>query len=228
KQYNLAVIEDTAQAIGATYTFINGEKYSAGCIGDVGTCSFFPSKNLGCYGDGGALFTNNDELAIKLRMICNHGQVKQYEHEIIGVNSRLDTIQAAILSVKLKYLNSYTERRINSANLYDSLLSNYPEIVTPFRNNSSTHVFHQYTIKVPSDKRDFIKNELYNRGIPTMIYYPKGLHHQNAFKKYKSFNSIFPICNELCYSVLSLPMHTELSAQSIEFICDNLLELLDK
>lgn len=226
-KYNLAVIEDTAQAIGAVYTFHNGEKKSAGCMGNVGTCSFFPSKNLGCFGDGGALFTNDDDLAIKLRMICNHGQVKQYKHKIIGVNSRLDTLQAAILSVKLKYLKEYEKNRVEAANTYDALLGQNSLISLPQRMQNSTHVFHQYTIKINSKNRDRLKNEMQKRGIPTMIYYPVSLNKQEAFTVFAKKEQFFPVSDNLCENVLSLPMHTELTYYSIEFICSNLLELLD-
>ena len=178
RKHRLFVIEDTAQAIGTKYTFQDGTVVSAGCIGDIGTTSFFPSKNLGCYGDGGALFTNDDALAEKLRMICNHGQKVQYVHDIIGVNSRLDTIQAAILNVKLSQLRNYENSRNQAAHWYDELLSKLDWLEIPKRSNSSTHVFHQYTIKIKEgrEKRDALKAELSKRGIPTMVYYPIPLH----------------------------------------------------
>ena len=180
-KYQLFVIEDTAQAIGSIYTFQDGSKVSAGCMGDIGTTSFFPSKNLGCYGDGGALLTNNDELAESLRMICNHGQKVQYVHDIIGVNSRLDTIQAAILNVKLGQLRSYENSRNQAAKWYDNLLSGLDWLQIPKRRANSTHVFHQYTVKIKTGKaqRDAIRVEMGKLGIPTMIYYPIPLHQQN-------------------------------------------------
>lgn len=227
QKYNLFVIEDTAQAIGAVFTFQDGSTKSAGCIGDIGTTSFFPSKNLGCYGDGGALFTDNDELAEKLRMICNHGQKVQYVHDVIGVNSRLDTIQAAILNVKLKYLNQYEENRRQAADWYDEALKDVQWLQTPKRLSNSTHVFHQYTLKILGGKkvREMIKNQLNQKGIPTMIYYSIPLHFQKAFSSnYYGINS-FKVSEGLCDTVLSLPIHTEMNKENVAYIADAILSI---
>ena len=286
KKHNLFVIEDTAQALGARYEMRNekwemGEreretdqitpsplpplspsnsdihKYAA-CIGHIGTTSFFPSKNLGCYGDGGALMTNDDELAKKIRMICNHGQSVQYVHDVIGVNSRLDSIQAAILNAKLPHLKEYENARNEAAGWYDELLGNHPIIIIPKRNPNSTHVFHQYTIRIMNDEllimnekraasthqssfihhssfiihnssfRDQIRKAMADRGIPTMVYYPIELHKQKAFEKYWNGKDQFPVSEQLCATVLSLPMHTEMTREMVEFICKNLIEAIEK
>ncbi len=216
KKYNLYVIEDTAQALGAKYTMNDGTIKRAGCIGDIGTTSFFPSKNLGCFGDGGALMTNDSELAIKIRMIANHGQKELYKHEVVGINSRLDGIQAAILLEKLKELDNYELSRNDVASFYDRNISN-PLIIKPFRKNKSTHVFHQYTIIVQNGKRDDLRQYLLEMGIPTMIYYPIPLNKQVA---YKNETSHFPISETLANEVLSLPIHTELSEFQQQKICD--------
>lgn len=223
---NLYVIEDTAQAIGATYTFVNGDFKSAGCIGDIGTTSFFPSKNLGCYGDGGAIFTNDDMLAEKIRMICNHGQKIQYVHDIIGVNSRLDTIQAAILNVKLAHLRQYEIARNFAADKYDAFLGDCDWLEIPNRNPNSTHVFHQYTLRIKGGKeiRDNLRKSMAEKGIPTMIYYPIPLHRQKAFLDFINFDEQFPVGNELCESVISLPMHSELTIEMINVICNCLVK----
>lgn len=248
-KHNLYVIEDTAQALGAIYNYEIGSRkyekkeitsthnssfithnYSAGTIGNIGTTSFFPSKNLGCYGDGGALFTNDDELAKKIRMICNHGQSVQYVHDIIGVNSRLDSIQAAVLNAKLPHLKNYEIARNEAANWYDELLGNHPNIIIPKRNPSSTHVFHQYTIQIRNSKlesRNIIREKLKEREIPTMVYYPISLHQQNAFKAFNSSNEEFPVSNKLCQTVLSLPIHTEMTKEMVTFICKNLIEVME-
>jgi dTDP-4-amino-4,6-dideoxygalactose transaminase len=222
-------------------------KASAGTIGDIGTTSFFPSKNLGCYGDGGALMTNNDELAAKIRMICNHGQSVQYVHDVIGVNSRLDSIQAAVLSAKLPHLKSYAAARNEAAGWYDELLGGHPNIVIPKRNERSTHVFHQYTIRinyevrsmkyeeethsssfiVHSSKRDQLRKSLAEKGIPTMVYYPIELHRQKAFAKYWDGVERFPVSEELVQTVLSLPMHTEMTREMIEYVCKAVVESID-
>lgn len=222
KQYNLFVIEDTAQAIGAVYTFSDGTKKQAGTMGDIGCTSFFPSKNLGCYGDGGAIYTHNPKLAEKIKMISNHGQVKKYVHKYIGVNSRLDTIQAAILNIKLKNLDNYSNDRKNSADNYDKLLAGMNELVTPIRVNYSTHVFHQYTMQVKNGKRDALKKHLEEAGIPAMIYYPIPLNEQEAFKTIGSVIGTLNVTEELCRSVLSLPMHTELTEDQQEFIAGHI------
>jgi dTDP-4-amino-4,6-dideoxygalactose transaminase len=224
---NLYVIEDTAQAIGAKYTFVNGDVKSAGCIGDIGTTSFFPSKNLGCYGDGGALFTNDDRLAEKIRMICNHGQKVQYVHDIIGVNSRLDTIQAAILNVKLARLREYEAARNRAADMYDNILGDFDWLEIPIRNPHSTHVFHQYTLKVIGGKemRDTLRKAMAGKGIPTMVYYPIPLHLQKAFAIEGIGVGTFEVSEGLCDSVLSLPIHTEMTDEMVDYICSNLEEL---
>ena len=211
KEFNLFVIEDTAQAIGAEYTFSDGQKKQAGTIGDIGCTSFFPSKNLGCYGDGGALYTFNKVLADKIKMIANHGQVIKYVHKYIGVNSRLDSVQAAVLNIKLKHLNSYSNERRNAANRYDQLLQDIKQIEIPKRSLNSTHVFHQYTIKVKNDERDALKKHLENLGIPAMIYYPIPLNEQEAYVNIGHVSGALTNTNNLCKSVLSLPMHTELT-----------------
>jgi UDP-2-acetamido-2-deoxy-ribo-hexuluronate aminotransferase len=221
KKYNLAVIEDTAQALGATYNMANGETMALGTIGDVGCTSFFPSKNLGCFGDGGALFTNNDELAANLRMIANHGQKVRYYHDVIGVNSRLDTIQAAILDIKLKHLDGYAEARRSVADYYDSALADADGLITPKRISEGTHVFHQYTLRILNGKRDALRAYLEERGVPSMIYYPLPLHFQKAFENERYPKGSMPISESLSSEVLSLPMHTEMKVNDLEFIVGN-------
>lgn len=210
KQHQLDVIEDVAQALGAVYTFSNGKQARAGTMGTIGTTSFFPSKNLGCYGDGGALFTRDEQLAKKIRMIANHGQSIKYQHDIIGVNSRLDTPQAAILKVKLQYLDQYTEARKKAADFYSEQLNNFKGLQTPVRAKNSTHVFHQYTLKISDGKRDVLKKYLEDKGIPTMIYYPIPLHLQKAYRKEGFGAGSFPLTESLSKEVLSLPIHTEI------------------
>lgn len=212
KTHDLFVIEDTAQAIGAEY---KGKK--AGNIGHIGVTSFFPSKNLGCYGDGGAIFTNDDELAEKIRMIANHGQKVKYYHDIVGVNSRLDTLQAAILSVKLKHLNTYIHNRQKAAEFYDKELGELDWLEIPVRSQDSTHVFHQYTIKIKEGKRDELKDHLNTFDIPSMIYYPVPLHLQKAYSGL-ALKGDFPVAEMLCEQVISLPMHTELEDEQLDFI----------
>jgi dTDP-4-amino-4,6-dideoxygalactose transaminase len=223
---NLYVIEDTAQAVGAKYTFKNGDVKSAGCFGDIGTTSFFPSKNLGCYGDGGAMFTNDDKLAEKIRMICNHGQKVQYVHDVIGVNSRLDTIQAAILNVKLARLREYEKARNKAAERYDWILGDCDWLEIPERNSQSTHVFHQYTVKISGGReiRDNLRKSMAEKGIPTMIYYPIPLHLQKAFATEGIGIGSFPISEILCDSVLSLPIHTEMTNEMVDNICKELID----
>ena len=227
--YNLYVVEDTAQAIGGEVKFSDGSIRKAGTIGHIGTTSFFPSKNLGCFGDGGALFTNDDGLAEELKMIANHGQRIKYYHDVVGVNSRLDTIQAAILGVKLKYLNSYCEARQKAAAFYDDALKDVKHVTTPFRSPFSSHVFHQYTIKVSEQySRDQLKSYLAEQGIPSMIYYPLPLHKQKAYLEFMSENMEFPISTVLCNSVLSLPMHTHLKIEEQEFIVRHIKSFFSK
>jgi len=227
KKYNLYVIEDNAQAIGAEYTFQNGNRKKAGTIGHIGCTSFFPSKNLGCFGDGGAIMTNDDELAQRCRMIASHGQSKQYVHDVLGVNSRLDSIQAAILDVKLKYLDQYIQARQKAAEYYDRKFSNHPEIIIPARNPNSTHVFHQYTLQIKNGKRDALRAFLQEQGIPSMIYYPIPLHLQKAYQSPRYKKGDFPVTEKLCASVLSLPMHTELTEDTLEQITNAVLNFFN-
>jgi dTDP-4-amino-4,6-dideoxygalactose transaminase len=214
KEHHLYVIEDNAQAIGSDYLFSNGTSCKSGTISHVGSTSFFPSKNLGCYGDGGALFTNDDEMANKLRMIANHGQGSvRYYHDVVGVNSRLDAIQAAILNVKLKYLDDYAAKRRQAADYYDQAFSTISSLITPFRNKQSTHVFHQYTLRVTDGRRDALKAHLDQKGIPNAIYYPVPLYKQKAYKKYSDEHFILPVTEQLSDEVISLPIHTELNPE---------------
>ncbi|MDA1126867.1 MAG: DegT/DnrJ/EryC1/StrS family aminotransferase, partial [Bacteroidetes bacterium] len=203
------------------YTFSDGKQMKTGTIGHIGTTSFFPSKNLGCYGDGGALMTRDETLAKKIRMIANHGQLKKYHHEITGVNSRLDTIQAAILDVKLKYLDDYIQARNDMATYYDESLKDIEQLETPRRSANSDHVFHQYTLKVKGGKRDALKEYLAGLGIPSMVYYPLPLYEQNAFKEFVAPDFHLSITEELCQSVLSLPIHTEGNHDEMAFIGDS-------
>jgi dTDP-4-amino-4,6-dideoxygalactose transaminase len=225
KKHNLYVIEDVAQAIGADYTFSDGRKQKAGTIGDIGCTSFFPSKNLGCYGDGGAMYTNNDDLAKKMRMIAHHGQSVQYVHDVLGVNSRLDTIQAVVLKAKLKHLDEYATARNRVADYYDKTFANNPKLKTPVRAKNSTHVFHQYTLQLNGIDRTKLREQLSEKGIPAMIYYPIPLHMQNAYKSDRSKQGDFPVTEKLCVSVLSLPMHTEMDEETLKYITDTVLDL---
>jgi UDP-2-acetamido-2-deoxy-ribo-hexuluronate aminotransferase len=218
-KYSLHVIEDVAQALGADYTFSNGTKKKAGTMGIIGTTSFFPSKNLGCYGDGGALFTNDRVLGEKIRMIANHGQKVKYHHDIIGVNSRLDTLQAAILKVKLRYLDDYARRRNEVADHYDRELAGLKNTEIPFRAAYSTHVFHQYTLKIRAGSRDALKAYLEKQGIPTMIYYPVPLHLQQAYRRQAFGEGSFPVTEELSRCVISLPVHTEMTTDQLDYVC---------
>ncbi len=228
QRHNLYVIEDAAQALGADYYHSDGRVSKAGTIGTIGTTSFFPSKNLGCYGDGGAIFTNDDTLADEIRSIANHGMKVRYHHDRIGVNSRLDTIQAAILRVKLKYLNEYNKARLNAANKYDEMLRPCGKVIIPARAKWSNHIFHQYTLKLTNTNRDKLQKDLADLGIPTMVYYPIPLHKQKAFEPYRGFNfgRSFQVSDYLSSSVISLPMHTELTDDTIKYITDNFLDLL--
>ncbi|MEO6903303.1 MAG: DegT/DnrJ/EryC1/StrS family aminotransferase [Bacteroidia bacterium] len=224
KKHNLFVIEDTAQAIGADYTFTDGKKQKAGTIGTVGCTSFFPSKNLGCYGDGGAMYTNDDTLAAKLKMISNHGQSVQYVHDSIGVNSRLDTIQAAILRIKLRHLDSYAAARNRAAAYYDKAFENHPKLKAPIRVKFSNHVFHQYTLQLNGVDRTALREFLATKDIPAMIYYPIPLHLQKAYLDPRNKAGDFPVTEKLCASVLSLPIHTELDEETLEYITKSVLE----
>ena len=222
KKHKLKVIEDTAQAISTDY-FINNNPIKAGTIADIGCTSFFPSKNLGCFGDGGAVYTNNDELAEKMHSIGNHGSKKKYYHDRIGLNSRLDTIQAAILKVKLKYLDEYTKHRQAAAIYYDTKLQQIPQVEIPFKRDDSTHTYHQYTIKVPKGENLKLKEYLNSKNIPAMIYYPVAINKQKAFKQYLNDRTC-EVSDELSERVISLPMHTELTTKQLKFICSTIEE----
>ena len=225
---NLQVIEDNAQALGAKYKFSNSEKQMSGTIGDIGTTSFFPSKNLGCYGDGGAIFTNSDNLAYKMRGIVNHGMYERYYHDEIGVNSRLDSIQAAILNVKLKYLDKYNKRRQESAHSYNQAFEKIEKIKTPFvESDIESHVYHQYTIKVPAETRDELAEHLSMNNIPFGIYYPLGFHEQKAYKQEFFSEGDFTVTNEVKNQVISLPMHTELSRKQIKYITNTIISFFE-
>ena len=234
KEFNLFVIEDNAQAIGAEFQFKSGLKLKTGTIGDIGTTSFFPSKNLGCFGDGGALFTNNDRLAKKIRGIVNHGMYERYHHDVVGVNSRLDSVQAAVLNAKLPHLNSYNKSRQSSARKYTEALKSCNEIKTPtFSNgckvicqNCHCHVFHQYTIRVLSGRRNELANFLSDLKIPFGIYYPIPLHKQNAYKNEDYKDQDFKNTNTLCDEVISLPMHSELTDDQIDYISSKINKFL--
>lgn len=228
KKHNLHVIEDTAQAIGCDYTFKDGSTQKVGTIGTIGCTSFFPSKNLGCYGDGGAIFTNDDELAVKLRQTANHGQSKQYIHNRVGVNSRLDSIQAAILRIKLRHLDNYSAARNKAADYYDNAFANHPKVTTPVKVEFSNHVFHQYTLQLNGVDRDKMRNFLSDKGVPAMIYYPIPLHLQEAYTDPRYKEGDFPVTEKLCASVISLPMQTELDDEQLKHITDSVLEFLNK
>lgn len=221
-KHKLKVIEDTAQAIGAVYTFSDGRSVQAGTMGDIGTTSFFPSKNLGCYGDGGAIFTQNEFLAEKIRMISNHGQRKKYYHETIGVNSRLDTIQAAILNVKLGHLTRYSASRNEVADRYDEAFLNHPKVKIPARMPNSTHVFHQYTVQLEGVDREEFKAFLAENGVPSVVYYPVPLHLQEAYQGYGYHEGEFPVAESLCKKVISLPIHTEMRPEEQQYIIDTI------
>ena len=226
-KHNLYVVEDTAQAIGSEFKFENGETKKAGTIGHIGTTSFFPSKNLGCYGDGGAIFTNDDDLAHKMRGIVNHGMYERYYHDEIGVNSRLDSLQAAILRIKLPRLDSYNAQRRSAADFYDEAFKNHPNIETPFRRNDSKHVFHQYTLKIKNADRNALHKFLSDKQIPAMIYYPVPLHKQKAYDHGEYEDAQFPVTMDLINQVISLPMHTELSNVQLTYITESIKEFFD-
>lgn len=216
-KHNLYIIEDAAQAIGAQYTFASGEMVQAGCMGTIGCTSFFPTKNLGAFGDGGAIFCNEPELALQLKMIANHGQKEKYVHERIGVNSRLDTLQAAILNVQTKYLPAAILRKQQIAARYDAALANISGLSIPFRDAKSTHVFHQYTLRI-SERRNELKKYLADAGIDSMIYYATPMHLQKAYQSVEFPKGTFPIAEQLCEEVLSIPIHTTLTDAEIDFI----------
>ena len=237
--HKLFVIEDNAQAIGANYTFKNGTKKKAGTIGNVGTTSFFPSKNLGCYGDGGAIFTNDDELAHRIRGIVNHGMYTRYYHDVVGVNSRLDSIQAGVLKAKLPHLDTYCNARRTAARLYNNAFSNNPNIITPTTKSNATnnckeiceicdcHVFHQYTLQITNGKRDDLHKHLLENGIPNAIYYPVALHAQKAYADSRYNEHDFPVTNALIKTVISLPMHTELDKEQLTHITKTILDFVN-
>jgi len=227
KEHNLYVIEDNAQAIGANYTSKEGSKSKVGTIGHVAATSFFPSKNLGCYGDGGAIFTNDDALAHTLRGIVNHGMYERYHHDVVGVNSRLDSIQAGVLKAKLQHLDTYNFERRLAAKKYNANLSVNNNIVVPeFDFNGDDHVFHQYVIRITNGKRDGLLAHLQSKQIPCAIYYPIPLHSQKAYADSRYKEEDFPVTNQLCSEVIALPMHTELEDEQIKFISDSILEFV--
>ena len=226
KEHNLFVIEDNAQAIGADYTFSDGRKMKAGTIGDIGATSFFPSKNLGCYGDGGAIFTNNDTHAENLRIIANHGQTRQYYHDKIGVNSRLDSIQAAILRIKLRHLDEYASARRRAADFYDNAFKDIKGIQTPARFKQSNHVFHQYTLVLDGINREDLRTYMMQHDVPAMIYYPVPLHLQKAYRDERYNDGDFPVTESLCENVISLPMQTELSEEQLTYITETLISFI--
>ena len=224
KEKGLYIVEDACQAIGSKYQFSDGVTKQAGTMGDIGCTSFFPSKNLGCYGDGGAIFTNDDALAGKMRAIANHGMVVRYYHEMVGVNSRLDSIQAAILDVKLQYLDEYIAARQKAAAYYDKAFEGKDWLLTPVCSNRSTHVYHQYTLRLMGVDRDALRDALAEKGIPAMVYYPVPLHLQEAYKDARYGEGAFPVAERLADCVLSLPMHTELDEEQLEYITRSMEE----
>ncbi|HRV55830.1 MAG: DegT/DnrJ/EryC1/StrS family aminotransferase [Flavobacteriaceae bacterium] len=227
-EHNLYVIEDNAQGIGANYTFSNGTKVKTGAIGHIASTSFFPSKNLGCYGDGGAIFTNDDDLAHTIRGIVNHGMYERYHHDVVGVNSRLDSIQAAVLNTKLPHLDAYNNARKQAAAKYDRAFKGQENIITPFRSGADdNHVFHQYTLKIKNVDRDALAKHLNDRGIPCGIYYPIPLHKQKAYMDERYNEADFTVTNQLVKEVISLPMHTELDDQQIEYITSTIINFIN-
>ena len=225
-RHNIYVIEDACQSIGARYRFANGDRVQSGCMGHIGCTSFFPSKNLGCYGDGGALFTNDDTLAKRIRSIANHGMETRYYHDHIGVNSRLDSIQAAVLDVKLTHLDSYINARQHAAAFYDKAFSNHPKLQVPQRTSYSEHVFHQYTLRLKGVDRTALQSYLSEQGVPSMIYYPVNVHQQKAYRSNRYKDGDFPVAEELSQTVLSLPMHTELAVEQLTHITNSVLSFL--
>ena len=227
QEFNLFVIEDNCQAIGAKYTFSDGKEFSAGCMGHIGTTSFFPSKNLGCYGDGGAIFTQDEALGERIRMVANHGMRVRYHHDLIGVNSRLDTIQAAILNVKLKRLDQYIASRRRAAHFYDEAFANCSALTIPYRDPKSTHVFHQYTLITRGINRDELQKHLQEQGVPSMVYYPVPMHMQKAYLDERYKEGDFPVTEMLSANVISLPMHTELSEEQLQVIAHAVLQFVN-
>jgi UDP-2-acetamido-2-deoxy-ribo-hexuluronate aminotransferase len=228
RKHKLFVIEDNAQAIGSEFTFSNGEKKKTGSIGTIGTTSFFPSKNLGGYGDGGAILTDDDQLADELRKVANHGQSKRYYHEVVGCNSRLDTIQAAVLEIKLRHLDKYIDARRQVADYYDNAFRSHPKLTTPYRAGYSKHVFHQYTLVLEGLDRNKLHDYLAARNIPSMIYYPVPAHRQKMFEHFNSSETELPVTDWLTERVISLPMHTELDEAQLSFITTSVLEFANQ
>lgn len=228
KKHKLFVVEDNAQAIGSDYYHTDGSVSKTGTIGDIGCTSFFPSKNLGCYGDGGAICTNNDELAAQMRMIANHGQSKRYYHDVVGCNSRLDSIQAAVLRIKLPALDSYIDARRKVADHYDNFFAQFPQIKTPVRGKESKHVFHQYTMTLEGIDRDELNAFLVTKDVPSMIYYPVPAHKQKMFSSFGSENTVLPITDWLTECVISLPIHTEMEQDQLDHICAAVKEFIEK
>jgi dTDP-4-amino-4,6-dideoxygalactose transaminase len=228
KEHGIYVIEDSAQTTGTDYIFKNGNRKKAGTIGNAGTTSFFPSKNLGCYGDGGAIFTNDEALAKKIRSIANHGMKVKYHHDDIGINSRLDTIQAAILNVKLRYLDKFNNARRSVADHYDKALAGCKSLILPERSSFSTHIFHQYTVRVKDGQRDALKKFLESVKIPSMVYYPGPLHIQDAYRYLGYGEGDFPVTSQLCREVLSLPMHPDMEPDQLDHIVLNILKFFKK
>ena len=229
EKHNLYVIEDNAQAIGATYTYSDGSKKKTGTIGHVGSTSFFPSKNLGCYGDGGAIFTNDDDLAHTIRGIVNHGMYKRYHHDVVGVNSRLDSVQATILRSKLKRLDQYNNARKDAAAKYDKAFASVENIITPIRRgDNENHVFHQYTLKVKNVDRDALVAYLNANEVPCGVYYPIPLHNQKAYQDARYNEADFEVTNQIVKEVISLPMHTELDDEQINYITTKVIEFVNK
>lgn len=227
QKHNLFVIEDACQAIGADYKFKDGTIKKAGTIGDVGCTSFFPSKNLGCYGDGGALFTNNDDLAHKIRGVVNHGMFVRYYHDMVGVNSRLDSIQAAILDIKLSHLDEYAKARNYAATYYNNAFANNSKIVTPITASYTSHVFHQYTLVIKDLDRAKLIEFMSQKEIPVMIYYPVPMHKQKAYLDPRYKDGDFPVAEYLSEHVISLPMHTELDDEQLKYITESLLSFIN-
>ncbi len=228
KEHNLYVVEDNAQAIGSIYKFENGESHMAGTMGDIGTTSFFPSKNLGCFGDGGAIFTNNDELAAKMRSLVNHGMGERYYYDEVGVNSRLDSIQAAVLRIKLRHLDEYNDARSRAAMFYNSVFGKCEVLAPPHCAPFSSHVYHQYTLRTHGVDRNGLHAHLQSKGIPAMIYYPVPLHQQKAYTRPSYRDEDFKVTNQLCKEVISLPMHTELSEEQLHFITSTVIEYTER
>ena len=227
QKHDLYVIEDNAQALGASYIYPDGSSQKAGTIGLIGTTSFFPSKNLGCFGDGGAIFTNNDQIANKITALVNHGMYRRYYYDYVGINSRLDTIQAAVLNIKLKHLEAYNRRRQEAANFYDEVFRDLPGVMIPVRSSFSSHIFHQYTLRVPEALRDRLHEHLGSANIPSAIYYPVPLHLQTAYLDLGYKEGDLPVAEHLSRSVLSLPMHTELDDEQLKYITETVRDFFN-